>query len=379
LTTRNVASWESPENVEGLRFLDSVETARRFVGLLRGQERCDLVIVLTHQGFERDPATGEDRGGSEENQAYALASDVPGIDLLLTGHTHMAIAPVKIGNVWASQPGRFGNTLTRFDLELERQAGQWAVRKVAGRNLPMKEVPPDPAILASVESEFRASMSRLSAAIAKLEVPVRAVEARTADTALLDWLHAVEQREGKADLSFASLLPGSLPDWPAGDLTVRQVWSFYPYENRLVTVRATGRQIRDALEVAARCVSGIVVQDGQPVWRRSAAVWGYNCDTLDGADYALDPTRPEGKRLLFLRRNGRPIGDDEILSVALNSYRAAGGGGYGVWRNCPRVSTSRESLRDLLLNDARKRKLLRLEANENWFLAPALPEGKFQQ
>jgi 2',3'-cyclic-nucleotide 2'-phosphodiesterase/3'-nucleotidase len=376
LTTKNVPSWESPEHVAGLRFLDSVGAARRYVEVLRGRERCDVVIVLTHQGFERDPATGEDRGGSEENQAYALATEVPGIDVLLTGHTHTVIAPVKIGSVWASQPGRFGNTLTRFDVELERKGTRWQVEKITGRNLAMKEVAPDSTIVASVEAEFNASMARLSETVATLETPVRAAEARTADTGLLDWLHAVQKREGKADLSFASLLPGSLPEWPSGALTLRQIWSFYPYENSLVTVRASGRQIREALETAARCVSGIAMQDGRFVWKRNASVWGYNCDTLDGADYALDPTRAEGQRVLFLRRDGKPIADDEVLTVAINSYRAAGGGGYAVWRSCPRVSTSRDSLRDLLLEDARKRRVLRLEANENWFLAPALPEGK---
>jgi 2',3'-cyclic-nucleotide 2'-phosphodiesterase/3'-nucleotidase len=376
LTTKTVASWESPDHVAGLRFLDSVDAARRFVSLLRGKEHCDVVVVLTHQGFERDPATGEDRGSSEENQAYALATQVPGVDLLLTGHTHTAIAPVKIGGVWASQPGRFGNTLTRFDLELEKEKGRWVIRKIAGRNLPMKEVAPDPEIVASVEGEFRASMARLSEIIATLQVPVRSSQARTADTGLLDWLHTIQEREGKADLSFASLLPGALPEWPSGGLTVRQVWSFYPYENTLVTVRATGRQVREALEIAGRCVSGIAIQEGHPVWKRNASVWGYNCDTLDGADYALDPMRPEGARVLFLKRGGKPVEDDDVFSVAINSYRASGGGGYGVWKSCPRLSTSRESLRDLLMEDARKRKVLRLEANENWFLAPALPEGK---
>ena len=151
--------------------------------------------------------------------------------------------------------------------------------------------------------------------------------ARTEDTALLDWLHAVQREQGKADLSFASLLPGSLPDWPAGPLTVAQIWAFYPYENTLVTLRATGRQVREALEAAGRCISGITAQDGRTVWLRNPAVWGYNCDTAEGIEYAIDPTRPEGKRLLVLKRNGKTVGDDEVFKVALNSYRAAGGGG----------------------------------------------------
>jgi 2',3'-cyclic-nucleotide 2'-phosphodiesterase (5'-nucleotidase family) len=218
-------------------------------------------------------------------------------------------------------------------------------------------------------------MARLAREVARLPAPLSANAARTEDTALLDWLHGVQRRAGHADLSFASLLPGAMAPWPAGALTIRQIWSFYPYENTLVTVRATGRQVREALETAARCISGIEASGGGFVWKRNPAVWGYNCDTLDGAEYALDPTRPEGHRLLFLRREGRPIGDEEALLVALNSYRAAGGGGYSVWRSCPRVAETQASLRELLIEDAGRRGDLKIECNENWFLAPSLPEG----
>src|SRR5262245_14487934 len=219
----------------------------------------------------------------------------------------------------------------------------------------MKAVAPDPDVISAVEPEHRAAMAALAETVARLAVPVTASGARVSDTALLDWLHSLQRREGKADVSFASLLPGSLPAWPSGPLTLRQVWAFYPYENRLVTIQATGKQIREALEVAARCVSGIAVQDGSPVWKRDPRVWGYNCDTAAGVEYAIDPMRPEGQRLLFLRREGKPIGDDEVFKVALNSYRAAGGGGYSVWKTCPRISTSESSLRDMLVDDARKK------------------------
>lgn len=378
LTTQTVPSWEPSAHLAGLKFQDTVEAAKRWVPILRGKEKCDVVLVLAHQGFERSLETGKQIEGTPgENQAYAIASEVPGIDLLLTGHTHTVIEPRRLGQSWVSQPGRFGNTLTRFDLTLEKAGGRWKVASVSGRNLPMKGVAPDSEIVKAVAAEQAATLRILSESVATLEQPVSARGARTADTGLVDWLHAVQREQGKADLSFASLLPGSLPDWPAGPLTVRQIWAFYPYENRLVTVRATGKQVREALEDAARCVSGIVLQDGKPVWQRNASVWGYNCDTLEGAEYAIDPTRSEGGRIVFLRRDGRPMRDEETFTVAINSYRASGGGGYGVWRACPRVTEAAESLRDLLMADARRKKTLRLEANQNWFLSPALPEGRF--
>jgi 2',3'-cyclic-nucleotide 2'-phosphodiesterase (5'-nucleotidase family) len=376
LTTKNLPSWEPPSHIAGLRFSDTVETARRYVPILREKEKCDIVIVLTHQGFEKDLETGESNGTGDENQAYAIATEVPGIDLLLTGHTHTTIAPRRLGSTWISQPGRFGNFLTRFDLELTRKGTHWVIDRVSGRNLPMKDVAPDPGVVSICAPEHAAAMAALGETVATLASAVSVRDARTADNGVMDWLHEVQRREGRADLSFASLLPGSLPPWASGPLAMRQIWAFYPYENSLVTVRATGRQVREALEVAARCFSGVGMQDGHPVWKRNPALWGYNCDTLDGADYALDPTRPEGKRLLFLRRNGKDVADGDTFTVAINSYRASGGGGYGIWRSCPRVFESVRSLRDLLVEDARKRGTLDPRPNENWFLAPSLPEGR---
>ena len=378
LTTKLVPSWESPGRVAGLRFTDSVEAAARYVPVLRGKERCDLVVVLVHEGFERSLDTGEDRGSGDENQAYAIATGVPGIDLLLTGHTHSVIDPRKLGGTWVSQPGRFGNTVTRFDVTLARQASGWKASEIRGASLPMKSVEPDPEIVRLATPSHDAAMARLATTVAQLRVPLEARDARVRDTALLDWLHGVQLREGKAQISFASLLPGSLPTWEPGPLTIRQIWSFYPYENDLVTVRATGVQVHEALERAARCLSGIETTSAGPAWRRNPSVWGYNCDTLDGAEYALDPTRPEGQRVLFLRRDGKPVGDTETFLVALNSYRAAGGGGYRVWKDCPRVGEADASLRDLLIRDAKRRGELSPETDGNWFLAPSLPEGPFR-
>ncbi|HKD18738.1 MAG TPA: metallophosphoesterase, partial [Thermoanaerobaculia bacterium] len=144
LVTPHVANWESPALLDGLSFGDSVEAARRWVPVLRGRERCALVVVIAHEGFERDPRTGKARPDAGENQAYAVATEVPGIDLLLSGHAHVVVPPTRVGGTWVSQPGRWGNTLTRFDVTLEESNGAWAVAAIRGRNLPMKRVVPDP-------------------------------------------------------------------------------------------------------------------------------------------------------------------------------------------------------------------------------------------
>jgi 2',3'-cyclic-nucleotide 2'-phosphodiesterase/3'-nucleotidase len=172
LVTPHVANWESPSLLGGLRFGDSVEAARRWVPVLRGKERCDLVVVLAHEGFERDPRTGRERPDSGENQAYAVATEVDGIDLLLSGHAHVVVAPTRLGKTWVSQPGRFGNTLTRFDVTLSPADGKWSVTGVSGRNLRMRRVVPDAGTVAAIARVEAETMAALAEEVAVLEAPV---------------------------------------------------------------------------------------------------------------------------------------------------------------------------------------------------------------
>ena len=193
-----------------------------------------------------------------------------------------------------SQPGRWGNTLTRYDLTLVRKGEAWSLAGVRGRNLPMKKVRPDPEIVASVAVEHDAAMRALAEKVADLASPVSARRVRSEDTALLDWLHArAASRERRPTSRSASLLPARFADWPAGPLTVRQIWQFYPYENSLVTLKATGRDVRDALERSAECLA-------DPAQRLRS------CDTLEGAEYALDLRRNRGQRVVSLTRRRTP-------------------------------------------------------------------------
>ena len=60
-------------------FRDPVETAAELVALLREQEKADVVICLSHSGLSKDPDKSED---------VLLARQVPGIDVIVSGHTH---------------------------------------------------------------------------------------------------------------------------------------------------------------------------------------------------------------------------------------------------------------------------------------------------
>jgi len=74
-------------------FADPIETAREMVTLLRDKEKVDLVIALSHGGLEK----GKD-GRYTEGEDVHLARDVPGIDVVISGHSHTFLHEAIIVN-----------------------------------------------------------------------------------------------------------------------------------------------------------------------------------------------------------------------------------------------------------------------------------------
>ena len=76
-----------------ITFSDSVETANEMVAILREKEKVDVVICLSHSGME----VGKD-GVVTDGDDARLAKAVPGIDLVVGGHSHTALHKAIIVN-----------------------------------------------------------------------------------------------------------------------------------------------------------------------------------------------------------------------------------------------------------------------------------------
>lgn len=94
-----------------LKFKNPIETAREMVKILREKEKVDLVICLSHSGL------GEEKSRSEDEQ---LAKEVPGIDLIVSGHTHTKLArPLIVDKTIIVQAYAHGKNVGVLDLAYE--------------------------------------------------------------------------------------------------------------------------------------------------------------------------------------------------------------------------------------------------------------------
>jgi 2',3'-cyclic-nucleotide 2'-phosphodiesterase/3'-nucleotidase len=100
---------------------------------------------------------------------------------------------------------------------------------------------------------------------------------------------------------------------------------------------------------------------------------GYNFDVVSGVDYALNLTRPVGRRVVRLARNGRAVAATDSFTIAVNNYRASGSGGFSMLLGAPVVYDRGESIRDLLIADIQRRGRISPADvfRKNWEIVPA--------
>ncbi|MGZ6970588.1 MAG: bifunctional metallophosphatase/5'-nucleotidase [Thermoanaerobaculia bacterium] len=382
LTTPNIPNWEPERNRPGLKWEDPAVTARRLVPVLREKEKCDFVAILIHSGPEVDLKTGEPDGTDDENRVVAL-STVPGIDLLLTGHTHRRIPLTRLNGVPMIQPGRWGDVLARINVTFTRGVKKgWAVADVKGELLPSDgSVSLDPAVVAIAAPHDAAARAYMDQKIAIADGDFPGARARLEDSALLDFESDTMRLATGADLAMTSLLPGRFEGWPKGPISVRQVYGLYPYENQLVALEIDGATLKACLEHAAEFYGTAAWEGSRLVLKPKENMIPYNFDVVQGATYRIDPTAPVGSRIKDLAYRGRPVQPSDRFTLAVNSYRAQGSGGYKALKGAKVVKEIPDEIRELLIARLKELGHVSPVTDRNWFVAPDVvwaPEARRQ-
>lgn len=372
LTTPGIPAWENPENYPDLEFREPVSQAKKWVAQLREKERVDVVIISMHMGLEADLSTGIASPGqvANENAGIAISQQVPGVDVILMGHTHREVPSLIINGVQLAQANKWAQHVARVDLYLERDegTGKWRITSRASRTIPVSTAQPDAEVLRMAEPYDRETQGWLSRVIGDSAAEITAKDARFHDSALLDLIHRVQLEAGHADVSMAAVFnPEALIG--KGPVSVRDIAGLYTYENTLVVLEVTGRQLKEALEHSAKYFRPYVPG-------KSAAelvdekIPGYNFDIAEGVTYELDISQPVGERIRNLKFHGEPLDPKRKIKLATNNYRVNGGGGYTMYKDAPVLYRSGVEIRELIIDWVERHKNIPTQPTDNWRLLP---------
>ncbi|MDQ0786371.1 bifunctional UDP-sugar hydrolase/5'-nucleotidase [Streptomyces sp. B3I8] len=266
----------------------------------------------------------------------------------------LAFPELKVTNdttgktVVLSEPLCFAERLTVFDIELTLHRGRWEVDTVSASLHNTNQAEDDPRITELLTDEHAAVVTYVNQVVGTATQTLTTVDARYKDAPIIDLITKVQEDVVKTALAgteharlpvLAQASPFSrTSEIPAGDVTVRALSSLYVYDNTLVAKLLTGAQIRAYLEYSAQYyvqtapdapvdIDALTNADDRP---------DYNYDYVSGLTYDIDIAQPAGSRIKNLAHDGNPLDDTAPFVLAVNNYRANGGGAF------PHIATTKE-------------------------------------
>ncbi len=323
-------------NVKVLELMDSLKASAE---ALKAQG-IDKIFLVSHLGYTLE---------------QEVARTVPGIDVIVGGHSHTLLGTFDNKDFPASE-GPYPTIVQNPDGNRTLLVAAWEWGKVLGRlkvnfgdtgAVESWEGNPVPVTADIAEDDTARRM------VATLSVPIANLRQQVISTAaapLNGNREVVRQRESTmanvladaaleaaanagAQLAFVNG-GGVRAGIDAGPITFEEAITVQPFGNTLTVLTLTGAQIRAALE------------HGVATWSENK---GQFLHVSRGASYTFDLTRPAGSRVTAVTLNGQPPSDTQTYKVATNNFTAGGGDGFTMFKGAPTLSTGTLDI-DILVN-----------------------------
>ena len=390
MLTPAIPNWLGEQLWSGLRFEEMVSSCRKWVKHIQENEKPDVLIGLFHSGREGGIQTAE----YDEDATTKVAEQVEGFDLILYGHDHVryegTVKNPSGRDVVLLDPSSNAVFVADAKISITKKGNKLIDKKTEGKVVDIRGEEIDQQFLQHFKPQMDSVSAFVDRKIGVFKNTIRTRDCYFGNAAFTDFIHDLQMKITGADISFNAPLSFDT-SIEAGEVRVGDMFNLYRYENQICVLRMTGEEVRKHLELSYdRWVNTMKSPDDHIMLlndnaREDQQRFGFknltfNFDSAAGIDYEVDVTKPDGQKVRILRMtDGRPFDEHQWYRVAMNSYRANGGGelltlGAGIPHDEIKNRMIYESERDqrfYLTKEIEKAGEMDPQPHNNWRFVPA--------
>lgn len=312
------------KNAIGVKYLDGIEAANATAWHLRHNEKCDVVVALTHIGY-----------GDEHELGYTdrdIASKSKDIDIIIGGHSHTAINPDNpsspawllanaLGDsILVTQTGKGGQFLGEIDIDLENP-----------RSANYKLIPVNSRLDSRIDTATAAILEPYRHgvdSIRSIKIGKAAYDMRQ-NSELLNFVSDFVLDQGKSmakNVDLAIVNKGGIRcAMPKGTITKGLIMQMLPFDNRVNVIDISGKDLMEAFNVMA-------ARGGDGVSGNVSAIFN-----------------PDNGKCISVNINGKPLDTNKTYRLATIDYLRNGGDFMSSLTNGKDVTASNRVLYDDLI------------------------------
>ena len=392
MLTPAIPNWLKETIWSGLRFDEMVSCAKRTMEEVKKKENPDVIVGLFHSGWNGGIKTPQ----YDEDASQKVAQEVPGFDVIFFGHDHTPHNTIEKNingkDVICLDPANNAQkvALTTLTLKPKTIKGKrsYVLTHASGELVDVRNIIPDKDFMQHFQPEIDSVKAWSEQVIGKFANTIYTKDCFFGNSAFNDLILDLELKITHADIAFNAPLQFNSAI-KAGNVTVADMFSLYKYENQLCVMRLTGEEVRKHLEMSYDLWVNtmkspddhllLLANTRDDAQRLGFKNFSFNFDSAAGIDYVVDVTKPDGEKVHILRMsNGEPFDEHKWYTVAVNSYRANGGGelltkGAGIARDSLKnriIWESEKDQRHYLMEEIKKAGIMNPQPHNNWKFIP---------
>lgn len=314
---------EGTNRLGGMVFTNPTIEVKKVISKIK--DKVDSIVLVAHMGIDNE-------NNKSDTGVADIANANPELDAIVAGHMHVKIDKAVVNGVIITEPGKYGQSLSRIDLQFIEKNGKFTLVNKDSYTYKIQGVTSDKSMEDLYQPYHKRLRENANRKIATLtgtdlvpENEVRGIpQVHVQDTGI----SALFQEVGFFFAPIANVIALQIDNDNAeldvGPIKAKDIAYNYQYAGGEITVyEMTGKELKAYMEWSAGYFNS--VKEGDLTYsfdlKRRSSKYSTN-DFFAGVTYTIDLTKPAGQRITDLNfSNGQKITMDTPIRIGMNSYR----------------------------------------------------------